>query len=77
MSAILLSCSRVYVDRGSGGPPMSEMDRAVPAAQGQAESAITFIFKVDGEPDWHAQQRKQPGDVELKAKSPATTSPSP
>jgi hypothetical protein len=56
---------------------MSEMDRAVPAAQGQAESAITFIFKVDGEPDWHAQQRKQPGDVELKAKSPATTSPSP
>ena len=39
----------------------------VPAAQGQAESAITFIFKVDGENlTGTLNNSQQPGDVELK-----------
>jgi opacity protein-like surface antigen len=39
----------------------------VPAAQGQAESAITFIFKVDGDNlTGTLNNSQQPGDVELK-----------
>ena len=39
----------------------------VPAAQGQAESAITFVFKVDGDDlTGTINNSQQPGDVELK-----------
>jgi len=39
----------------------------VPAAQGQAESTITFVFKVDGENlTGTINNTQQPGDVELK-----------
>ena len=39
----------------------------VPAAQGQAESVITFIFKVDGDNlTGTINNSQQPGDVELK-----------
>jgi len=39
----------------------------VPAAQGQAESVITFVFKVDGDNlTGTINNSQQPGDVELK-----------